>query len=270
MSPAEAVFLIAIGALIGGYAASIGAGGGFLIAPLLLLRYPDADPAEITTASLTVVLVSSLTSTIIVSRERRVDFSVVALMGAIAIPAALVGAATTGILPRAFFALFFTLLLLGIAAYILWRPIAIITDPPARAWRRELSDREGNHFLYRIPVLRSIVPNAAAGFIAALAGIGGGPIGIPIMTRVMHLPHAIAVPSMHVLISAQTAAVLALHLLLSHNGDPMGDVPWLAVGVVVANPAGQWLRRNLGEGLLMQALAIGLLVVAVSTAFEVL
>jgi uncharacterized membrane protein YfcA len=269
MSPTEAALLITIGALIGGYATSIGAGGGFLIAPLLLLRYPDAAPAEVTTASLTVVLITSLTSTVIVSRERRVDFGVISLMGAIAIPAALIGAATTGVLPRRLFALIFALLLLTIAIYILWRPVAKITDPPARAWRRQLIDREGNRFLYRIPIVRSIIPNAVAGFVAALAGIGGGPIGIPIMTRVMHLPHAIAVPSMHVLIAAQTTAVLVLHFLLGHSGDPMADVPWLAIGLVVANPAGQWLRRNLGEGHLMRALAIGLFIVAARTALEV-
>jgi hypothetical protein len=270
MSPAEAVLLIAVGAIIGAYATSIGAGGGFLIAPLLLLRYPEAEPAEVTTASLTVVLISSLTSTVIVSRERRVDFGVVALMGAIAIPAALLGAATTGILPREVFALGFAALLLVIAGYVIWRPVASIAEPTIRAWRRELTDREGNHFLYRIPVLRSILPNAAGGFTAALAGIGGGPIGIPIMTRVMHLPHAIAVPSMHVLIATQTTAVLALHFALGHEGDPMEDVIWLAIGIVIANPAGQWMRRHLGEGVLMRALAIGLVLVALRTAFEVL
>ena len=270
MSPVEAALLVVVGSVIGAYATWIGAGGGFLIAPLLLLRYPDAEPAEVTTASLTVVLVSSLTSAAIVSRERRVDFGVVGLMGVIAIPGALIGAAAAGLLPRELFALGFAVLLFSIAAYVLWRPIAQITDPPLRAWRRELTDRQGNRFLYRVPVLRSLVPNAAAGFIAALAGIGGGPIGIPIMTRVMHLPHAIAVPSMHVLISVQTVAVLALHFLLSHDGDPISDVPWLALGVVVANPAGQWMRRNLGEGVLMRALAIGLLLVAARTAFEVL
>ena len=78
MSPAEAILLIAVGAIIGAYATSIGAGGGFLIAPLLLLRYPEAEPAEVTTASLTVVLISSLTSTVIVSRERRVPCYAVA------------------------------------------------------------------------------------------------------------------------------------------------------------------------------------------------
>ena len=270
MSPAEAALLIAVGAGVGAYATSIGAGGGFLIAPFILLRYPDATPAEVTTASLSVVLISSFTSAAIVTRERRVDYGVIALMGAFSLPAGLVGAATTGILPRELFALGFAVLLLGIAGYVVWRPIAIIANPPPRAWRRELTDREGNRYLYRVPVWRSILPNAGGGFISAVAGIGGGPVGIPIMTRVMHLPHAIAVPSMHVLIAAQTTFVLGLHLLLSHQGDAMQDVPWLAIGVIAANPAGQWMRRHLGEGVLMRSLALGLLIVAARTAADVL
>ena len=51
--------LVAIAFAIGAYAGAIGAGGGFLLAPALLLRHPDADPAAITTATLTVVLAAS-------------------------------------------------------------------------------------------------------------------------------------------------------------------------------------------------------------------
>ena len=55
----EALLLILAGVLIGSYSVSIGAGGGFLIAPLLLLRYPEAEPEAITTASLTAVVITS-------------------------------------------------------------------------------------------------------------------------------------------------------------------------------------------------------------------
>ena len=47
--------LVAIAFAIGAYAGAIGAGGGFLLAPALLLRHP----AAITTATLTVVLAAS-------------------------------------------------------------------------------------------------------------------------------------------------------------------------------------------------------------------
>ena len=55
----EWVFLFGVGFAVGVYAGSVGAGGGFLFAPILLLRYPEALPEEITTATLAAVAVAN-------------------------------------------------------------------------------------------------------------------------------------------------------------------------------------------------------------------
>ncbi|MCK9486857.1 MAG: sulfite exporter TauE/SafE family protein [Dehalococcoidia bacterium] len=269
MGPVEALALVAIGFAIGTYATAIGAGGGFLIAPLLLIRYPDADPVAITTASLTVVFASALASSAVMARERLVDLPVVAAMLVVAVPAALLGGLVTDLVPRALFAAGFAVLLGCIGAYLVWRPVAGVAETAGNAWQRTRTDRAGNRYSYRIPIFPSIVPNAGASFLGALAGIGGGPIGIPIMTRLMHIPHTIATTSMHALIVAQSGVVVAMHLALSHGGDPGRDVPWLAVGVVLGSPAGRLVRRRLGEGPLTRLLALGLFFIAVRTAVDV-
>lgn len=264
----EIVALIAMGFGIGAYAAAVGAGGGFLIAPLLLVRYPEAPPAAITAASLTVVLVTSTAQFLLATRERRIDAAVVLAIAVVAVPAAIFGAVGTTWLPRTVFALGFAVLISGIALYILARPTAGVAPLYAgRVWERERVDAEHNRFVYRIPVVRSIVPNVLGSALAALAGIGGGPIGIPIMTRIMRIPHAVAVPSMHMLITLQSTAVVAFHFLAGNVGDPMDDVPWIAIGVLGAAAPGRWLRRRLGEGPLMRALAVGLFLVAARTAW---
>ncbi|MGE3960625.1 MAG: sulfite exporter TauE/SafE family protein [Dehalococcoidia bacterium] len=264
----EALALLAVGFAIGTYSAAVGAGGGFLITPLLLIRYPEAAPATVTAASLTVVFATSVSQVLLASRERRMDAPVVGAMAAVAIPAALFGALGTTALPREVFAIGFAVLITAIAIYILVRPTAGIAPPfEGRAWARDRTDAEGDRYLYRIPVVRSIVPNILSAGLAAMAGIGGGPIGVPLMTRIMRVPHAIAVPSMHLLILFQSAAVVLLHLALGNLGDPMEDVPWLAAGVILAAAPGRLLRRRLGEGPLMQALALGLFVVAARTAW---
>ena len=268
MDPVEAILLLMLGFGVGTYAAAVGAGGGFLIAPILLIRYPDAAPAAVTAASLIVVWVTSVTQSALASRERRIDAPLVGAMLAIAIPTSLLGGLATTLVPRMAFALGFALLIVCIAVYVLLRPVAGIAPPShARVWRRERTDSDGNRFVYRIPIWQSIGPTAATTFLAAMAGIGGGPIGIPMMTRVMRIPHAIAVPSMHFLITFQSASVIAFHAWSGNFGDPLQDIPWLATGVLVAAPAGRWLRRKLGEGLLMRALAIGMFVIAARTAW---
>ena len=130
-----------------------------------------------------------------------------------------------------------------------------------------IEDRDGQRFEYRIPVVRSIAPNIGMAFLSALAGIGGGPIGVPIMTRIMRIPHASAVPTIQVKTAIYAASIVAFHLALGHAGEPLRDVPFLGLGVLLANPLGQHLRRRLGEGHLMRALALILLIVAARTAW---
>ncbi len=268
MSPLEIMLWVVVGLTIGAYAGAIGAGGGFLITPVLLLRFADAPPAEITAASLVVVTATSISASLLSSREGRVDRRLAIAMMAVVVPAGLLGAATTAIVPRAPFALGFGALLAIIACYLILRPVPGIVTPVRGAWRRALTDRDGNAYVYHVPVARSVVPNAGVGFISSLAGIGGGPIGVPMMTYIMRVPHAVAVPTMHFLIVLQSGTAVGLHLSLGHVGEPMSVVPWLALGVIGAAPIGRLLRRNTGEGRLMQALAVGLLFAAARTMAE--
>lgn len=270
MSPLEAAALVAAGLAIGVYATAIGAGGGFLFAPLLLVRHPAAEPEFITAASLSVVAVSSLLSSVAVARQRRVDYPVVGVLALAAAPGALLGAAGTALLPREVFALGVSVLLLLLAVFLAWRPVPAMVDPVTRGWRRTLTDRDGNRYAYRMPLLRGIVPTAAAGALAGLAGIGGGVMYVPLATRVLRMPHALAVPAAHLVIGAIALTVVTFHMLAGHAAEPMRDVAWLALGVAVANPFGQRLNRRLGQGPLTRLLAVGLLLVSLRTAWGAL
>lgn len=66
----------------------------------------------------------------------------------------------------------------------------------------------------------------------------------------------------------QAGAAVALPLILGNVGAPITAVPWLAVGVVASAPLGRILRRRVGEGRLMQALAVGLLFAALRAMAE--
>ena len=175
MSPGEVVVWIAAGFAIGAYAGAIGAGGGFLVTPALLLRFHESAPAEVTSASLVVVVITSISASLLARPEGRVDRPLALGMAVLVVPAGLLGAATTAIVPREPFALGFGLLLAALATYLVFRPVASMRTPPRGAWRRDFTDREGNRYVYHVPVLRSAVPNAGVGFLSSLAGIGGGP-----------------------------------------------------------------------------------------------
>lgn len=254
---------------IGAYATAIGAGGGFLLTPLLLVLYPDSAPEFVTTASLSVVAVSSGLSSVVAARRGSLDRPMAALLAAIAVPGALLGASGTQLVPRDVFAAGVAGLLLVLAVYLIWRPAASLVDPVARGWRREVRDREGDTFVYRVPVGRGVVATAGTSLVAGLAGIGGGVFFVPLETRVMRIPHTLAVPVAHIVITTVAVTVVAFHLAAGDTGEPLRAVPWLTAGMLAANPAGQRLHRRLGEGPLTRLLAAGLLVVSVRTAWGV-
>lgn len=271
MQPLDALVLVVVGVAVGAYAAAIGAGGGFLITPLLLLRYSGALPVEVTAASLTVVAISSAVSSAVAAVRRRIDYGVTALLAVSTIPMALVGAAVTDLLPRRLFALGVAGLLLALAGYLVLRPRALFVRPVAGGWRREFRESaSGDTYVYTVPVVRAVLGASAAAFVSAVSGIGGGPFHVPVATRVARIPHHLAVPAVQVVIMTLSVVVVAYHLASGHVGEPMRDVPWLGVGVVLGNPAGQWLNRRLGEGALTRALAAGLLLISVRTAWGAL
>ena len=260
----EAAALILAGFLIGAYATGIGAGGGFLFAPFLLWRYAEASPVEVTTASLSVVVLSSGFSALLARRS--VDRPLAGVLAAAAIPAALLGAAGTALLPRGGFAVLFAVILFLAGGYLALRPLPRLVDPVRRGWSRSLT-AGADIYTYRVPVGRSLAVTAAASSLASLAGIGGGLIYTPLVTRVMRVPFAVAVPVAQSVVTALAAAVVAFHLALGHAGEPMRDVPALGAGVLLAGPAGRLVQRRLGQGLLTRVLAGGLLLVAARTLF---
>lgn len=263
----EFVGLLITGVAVGTYAGAVGAGGGFLLTPILLARYSDAQPDEITTATLSGVAIASASSSLAAARRRRLDRPVAALLIGAAIPPALLGAAATSLLPRSWFALGFALMLVATGLWLAWRPVARIVAPVSGGWRREVNDGAGATFVYRIPVVRSALAAATAAGLSTLAGIGGGLLYAPLATRVMRIPHALAVPVAQTLITAVATSAVALHFAAGHAADPLDDVPPLAIGVVASIPLARLVHDRLGEGPLTRALAAGLLIVGIRTAF---
>ena len=262
----EWLLLCAVGFAIGVYAGAVGAGGGFLFAPILLWRYPEAPPEEITTATLAAVAAANAVAATYAWLHRRVDRPLSGALVAAALPAALVGAAATSLMPRETFALAFGLLLIFSGAYLVRRPVAHFVEPLRSGWSRELRDRAGVSFSYRVPVWRSLVAATGAAGISTLVGLGGGLFYTPLAVRVMRLPHAVAVPTAQVLITAVATAGVALHLVAGHTGDPLNDMPPLTIGVIASVPIARKLHDRLGEGLLTRALAAGIFLVGVQTA----
>ena len=107
----SALGLIVLGFGTGAYGTLIGAGGGFVLVPILLLLYPHDGPHLITSISLAVVFFNAASGSEAYARMGRVDYRSGLLFAIATIPGAVLGALTTSLLPRSLFDMTFGVLL---------------------------------------------------------------------------------------------------------------------------------------------------------------
>ena len=86
------LWLIPLGFAVGACGTLIGAGGGFVLMPILLLVYPKDSPDLLTAISLAVVFCNAASGSVAYGRMRRIDYRSGLLMSAAAVPGAILGA----------------------------------------------------------------------------------------------------------------------------------------------------------------------------------
>ena len=118
MSPFTAetyLAFIALGFGVGTYGTLIGAGGGFVLMPILLLLYPHESPEKLTSISLAIVFLNALSGSGAYAWMRRIDYKSGLIFAAATIPGAVIGALNTSYVPRRLFDIIFgTLLVLAL------------------------------------------------------------------------------------------------------------------------------------------------------------
>lgn len=250
-----AVSLFFIGTTIGGYGTLIGAGGGFLLVPVLLVLFPATEPATLTSVSLAIVALNALSGSATYAWMRRIDFPVAGVLSVASIPATMAGAAMTSRIPRDLFEVGFGAVLLALAAFLLWKPLDSAAAaahelgtavPPAPA-----TGRLG----LGIPL------TAAVGFVAGLLGIGGSPLQVVVLTHVMHLPVHIAMPtSQFMVLLAATGGVLT-HVGAGHVHVGLWPFALLGAGAFIGAQMGAALSGRVSGRGLVRLMALALLVV---------
>ena len=117
--PLQYLWLLPLGLLIGAFGTLIGAGGGFILVPILLLIYPNENTELITSVSLAVVFFNALSGSWAYSRMKRIDYKSGIIFSIATIPGAILGAVSTAYVPRQIFDIFFGVIMV-IAGIFLW------------------------------------------------------------------------------------------------------------------------------------------------------
>lgn len=258
--------LLILGFAVGTFGTLIGAGGGFILMPVLLIMYPH-DPAEkLTALSLSVVFFNALSGSIAYARKRRIDYRSALIFSLAAAPGALLGAHTTQYFPRQNFELLFGILMSMMAIYLL-----IPKRKTARPHHvdgskypiRKLVDSTGHEHLISYNIYLGITISVVVGFISSLLGIGGGIIHVPALVNLLDFPVHIATATSHAILAVMSAIATGEHLLNHHYDEQWMRVISLTPGVIAGAQLGAHLSPKVKDAWIIRALALALLSVGI-------
>src|SRR5439155_23804189 len=115
------LLFVLFGAAVGAYGTLIGAGGGFIIVPvlLLLLHWPHQQAVG---TSLLVVTANAASGSWVYWRQRRIDLRTGWQFALATLPGAVLGSFVVDLLTSRIFYLVFGVWLVAVSLYLMWRP----------------------------------------------------------------------------------------------------------------------------------------------------
>src|SRR5450432_4466179 len=132
-------WLILMCFLIGIFGTLIGAGGGFILVPILILTHPELSPETITAISIFIVAANAISGSIAYARSGRIDYKAGLIFAAYTIPGSILGVLTTQYIPRNIFNILFGILLVALSIYLLLRHNKtirpVIVDENKKRWK---------------------------------------------------------------------------------------------------------------------------------------
>ncbi len=253
---------------MGAFGTLVGAGGGFVLVPVLLLLYPDESPEQLTAISLFVVCVNAASGSVAYGLQRRIDYRSGWWFVAGTFPGAVAGAVVVGYVPRRLFDAIFAVVLSAVGVYLVVRRGNRGVVAPVRGRgvvRRTVRDGQGNTFVYAYHLWKGVLISTGVGFISSLLGIGGGIIHVPVMATVLHFPVHIATATSQFVLMFMAAEGTGVHFLQGVLGwdRALLQAVLLAAGAIPGAQVGAHLARRLHADMILRALALALILVAV-------
>ena len=236
------VDMIAIGFIIGTIGTLIGAGGGFLLVPILLLLDPHMTPGVVTGISLAVIFFNAASGSIAYARMGRIAYKAGIIFALAALPGAIIGVYTTSHIPRTVFNGIFGCLLIAASVYLM-------TTSETKTEEKQLE----NYNLWLGAGISVVI-----GFLSSVFGIGGGIIHVPALTRILDFPVHIATATSHFVLSITALAATIIHLMNGTLKGQLQTILWISLGAITGAQVGAKLSNQMKGSWIIRALAAGL------------
>ncbi len=261
--------LLLLGFLVGTFGTLIGAGGGFLLVPVLLITHKNMQPNTVTAISIAVVAANAISGSVAYARSGRIDYKAGLLFAAFTLPGSIAGVFLVNYIPRHAFNIVFGVLLLVLAAFLFIKHRETDSAEPkklkqGRGFRRhKLTDYSGETFSYSYNQTIGIVISILVGFISPLLGIGGGIIHVPAMVQWLQFPVYIATATSHFILAIMSTVSVVVHIFQGSYNDAqvLKILAGLCIGVIPGAQLGAYISHRVETTLIIRVLAICLALV---------
>ena len=263
----ELIVVAGAGLCIGMLGTLIGAGGGFLIVPLLVLFEPHWSTEQITAFSLAVVTANATMGALSYWWQGRVDPFTFPLYTLAAVPGSILGALATAYIPRATFDPIFGVVLMAIGAWLFWNPGSSEEGGKTGYFARVLVDRSGRRYAWSFDPRIGFAGSVLVGFASSVLGIGGGIIHVPLLATVLGFPAHVATATSHAVLAVTAGLATIVHIV---RGDYRTIWPLTlaaAGGAVLGAPLGARLSVYVRGAIILRILAAALAFVGVRLLF---
>lgn len=262
---AHYLWLVPGGMLLGLFGTLIGAGGGFLLVPLLLLLYPTEEPEVITSISLTAVGINAISGSISYARMRRINYRAGGLFALATIPGAVLGAVTTTLISPYVFHLVLCVAILAVGVSLLWRPGTPRGQGLANGTANLNGEEAGSPRGLKFNRFLGFLLSMGVGYLSSLLGIGGGIIHVSALVHLLHFPVHTATATSHFVLAIMAGTGTATHIVTGTFHHGVRRTIMLGLGAMLGAPMGAalsrkihstWIIRGLGGALLLARLRL--------------
>jgi uncharacterized protein len=258
--------LLLAGFIIGVLGTLIGAGGGFILVPVLILTHRSLSPEIITAISMALVACNAISGSVAYARSGRIDYKTGIVFALFTIPGSILGVLTTQYIPRFAFKFFFGLLLILLAVLLLFkkRRLKQIIFQPSDApngWKHHtIKDKNGETYSYSYNQTKGIIVSVIVGYLSPVLGIGGGIIHVPALVQLLHFPVMIATATSHFILAIMSLASVIVHAVKGNYNDPhvLRLVTGLSIGAIGGAQLGAYLSHQIKSNIIVRVLAISL------------
>jgi uncharacterized membrane protein YfcA len=263
LTPVYILLLPPLGLVLAALGTLCGLGGGFVLVPVLLVLFPGASPAVVSSISLTVVLLNAASATIGNIRARRIDLRTAALLTSGAVPAAFAGAWMSARVSRERFEDLFGFLLLAGAVYVLWRAfrVAGANADLRHEPNRLIQERRGPVYRFYVNTVLAGIISPVAGFLSSFFGIGGGVVHVPAMTFILKMPTRVVSATALLVLVPTAAAGVAARVLAGEYTEGWRRAGLLGLGAIIGAQLGIYLSARVDQRVVLIVLATSMTMV---------